>query len=184
LKKSNSGYGSLVSIIDTVTKALSGPYLFKKDSVSVTLNVTAPFDHPIQDLKTKFPRYTWIDPSHWRTVSVLIDYYYNGTSDVLDTVYDTTVANPFRFQNANGDTLSFNTITFDQMDFPDYTFGGLFPNLTTKTAWDNFITAVNNSDLAVSGSSTEPTSPTASSNPVIALGNSFSRGFPLAKLFK
>jgi len=187
LANNGSSYNSITSVIDTIAKVLNGPYVFTKDSVSVTINFTAIFDHPIQDLKTKFPRYTWINPSQWRTLDTMfayssgIDGIYNG----IDTSYDTTMAIPVMFQDANGVNISWDSLTFDKMYFPDYTFGGLFPNLTTKVAWDNLINSLNNSDINLFGSTTNPTPPSTSLNKSLpSVSNSYGIGVPLAKLFK
>lgn len=57
------------AIADFVTELLSGPYTFNETVDSVTINITvdlsAWFDNPVNDLRTLLPTFTWSAESEW-----------------------------------------------------------------------------------------------------------------------
>jgi hypothetical protein len=58
------------SIADFVTELLSGPYTFNEmtqDSIriDITVDITAMLDTAVYDLRTLFPKYTWLPENEW-----------------------------------------------------------------------------------------------------------------------
>jgi hypothetical protein len=126
LQSSNGTITSISSLLDTATAFLSGPYTISNSGGSLTINVSAVFDNPIQDLKTKLPYIKWRDSSDW---------------DRGDTFQ------PFDFVNATGAVVPDSAI-----EFPDYTFGGLFPDMTTRQDWVTLLNDNNQSPVTPTGS--------------------------------
>jgi hypothetical protein len=178
----NNGSFSVASIsdvLDTIAAVLAGPYTINytnesvtynynyidaiytetsettRTDISIKLNVSAVFDNPIADLKTKFFKFTWKAASEWRDGEdswyeyvgngegnysynyETGEYWYNPAGDgsyVIKYNYD-----PISFTDANGTVLTdaeMDTLKFPY--FPDYTFGGLFPDMT-RQGWIDLI---------------------------------------------
>lgn len=166
---SNATITTITQALDSVSYYLSRPYAIKIDDTrSLTINISAVFDNPIQDLKSKFPYFKFKAPSQWRdTAGVYYTYAGNGLGDYTwkynaatqTSAYDYTPGsgaydrevpmNPIELTTANG------TVKPDTAgpDFPDYTFGGLFPTMTTRQQWV---------DISASTPEHSPTGPTTS----------------------
>ncbi|MDG5817037.1 hypothetical protein QA601_18210 [Chitinispirillales bacterium ANBcel5] len=114
---------SVKDMLNEVTKFLSGPYDIEIDyDLSLRVNVSAIFDNPIRDLKTKFPYMQWRDPSDWRQIDLHGYEYFE----------------PLDFTDRSGNVLSDYDLSYEGPHFPDYTFGGLFPRMSTRNQWIEF----------------------------------------------
>ena len=116
-------------IIAELRTILSGPYTITEDfddneetpDQSITVNVSALFDAPIQDLRKLFPYHRWEPETEWWAPdTVWVEGY-----PIVST------KSPFYFTDASGNRLDMMTEGF-LFVLPDYTFGGLFPGMTRQ----------------------------------------------------
>ncbi len=122
----DGGPTSIAKILDTASAILNGPYTFTSGGEKITVNLSAIFDNPIQDLKTKFPYIKWRDTSEWDSAGIF---------------------QPVYLVNSAGAAVPDSEIAF-----PDYTFGGLFPNMTTRQDWVNLSNSSNLSNSLAASS--------------------------------
>jgi hypothetical protein len=81
------------TLLDFVTELLSGPVAFDEtiDSVHIqlTVNVSAFFDNPVQDLRTLLPKYRWVPETEWISGGTEDYRYVNGPYESSSfTVWD------------------------------------------------------------------------------------------------
>lgn len=155
---------TITEMLDTIKSALEGPCTVPlTKEVSIRLNVSAVFDNPIQDLKSKFPYIKWKDPSTWEMKE---RYSYKGPNrgdytqscDLEGCTYTYTPGTgsyvskrsldgpPLDFVKSDGSTvITESELSKNGPDFPDYTLGGLFPDLTNKDKWKELIEKLDNS---------------------------------------
>lgn len=153
---------ALPDIINWVESLISGPYTFEipqedEEVLELTVNISALFTDPVEDWKTKLPYMTWLDfedfAAHDETHTdgpYLHDptqpypaiiggeemVFENISSYSKEFIYWVSEA-PFLFLDGPGGEPLGEGELFPY--FPDYTFGGLFPDMTR----DNFLLLLN-----------------------------------------
>jgi hypothetical protein len=194
-------FSSIDKLMDFISEVLSGPYTFSETidgkEVTVTINLTAYYTNPVEDLRSLLPYYTWTNEEEWLPDEVdtwTNSFYnrtiiYNGAEEKSDTLYylyvyededvemrfdnsyidsiatnewgskqyylntpikyEVTVDSSFYFNalqltDESGTVIDFETIDElieNRMFFPyfkDYTFNGLFPDMT-RDKWLDLI---------------------------------------------
>ncbi len=114
-------------MLDEVSEYLSGPYTVDvMDDISMRINVSAIFENPIGDLKTKFPYMKWRNPSDWYTI------------ETDEWGYEYERYEPIDFTDKQGKIIDEEEFPY----FPDYTLGGLYPDMT-RAKWIDYIDQIN-----------------------------------------
>ncbi|MBD3421729.1 MAG: hypothetical protein GF398_16570 [Chitinivibrionales bacterium] len=173
------------AIADFVTQLLSGPYRFQEtvDSVDIdiTVDLSAFFDDPVEDLRSIMPKYTWLPESMWvhtqidtyqmGSVSYNSFYFYQGDSVAIDSAahIDSIVSStggskvcylkpntlsyelyldslvdilPIKLVDSLGTAMEWETVdSLIEAEaflpyFDDYTFNGIFPDMTRQKWFD------------------------------------------------
>ena len=151
---------SIEDVIAWVQEVLSGPYRLQEEIdgqlVDVTIDLFAWLTNPPDDLKNLLPYHDWLPRDQWverETYAGWTDYVYSeysnpegeynlwtadgyipfvGIEFVRFRFTEEEMANDFIYlTDESGTALEDGDIPY----FPDYTFGGLFPGLTTQQAW-------------------------------------------------
>ncbi|MBN1757968.1 MAG: carboxypeptidase regulatory-like domain-containing protein [Chitinispirillaceae bacterium] len=193
-------FSSIEKLMDFITSILEGPYQFEETvdgkAVSVTIDLSAFFTNPVEDLRDLLPHYTWTSEAEWAELDGYTDGYqsnprtirYNAETDTYDTLYyfyvyddkalveiDETlidsvevteygetkyfITSPINYVGYVDSSYYFNALrltdeggtimTEEQMEeamdngtffpyFDDYTFGGVFPDMT-RDKWIDLI---------------------------------------------
>ncbi len=131
-----TGLSTITQALDTIEAVLAGAYTVNIPDVNakIKVNISAIFDNPIKDLKKKFPYFKWKEPSKWRVV------YDKGEEGEYSEI------EPVEFTDANGKVLTEKQLDEDGGDFPDYTLGGMFPDMKTKANWKSFVEKFDSDD--------------------------------------
>lgn len=124
------GIDSPEDIIAKIRLVLNGPYLITADldgdeetpPQTITVNMAAMFESPVQDLRDLLPYHAWEPESEWPQTEM-----------------------PFYFTDANGNRLDLEEGLLPV--FPDYTFGGLFPGMT-KARFEELFMGLGMEDLS------------------------------------
>ena len=154
---------TIPDVIDWIEQIMAGPYTIEiptseTETYDLVVNISALFLTPIADLKTKLPYMEFLTPDEWVTDKeddIEGPYYRNPTS----TFYLQVVGEEVELENISvyvyvNDEWDINdpAILIDGPDgveiddddyyyFPDYTFGGLFPELD-RAGWIEFLDAI------------------------------------------
>ncbi len=141
---------TIPDVIAWIEEVLSGPYtipveLNETETFDLAINLSALFLNPVADWKTKLPYMEILDVEEWASFSETIVYGpynwnpmspYNASVNDEDMVFNSIGA--YYIIESNWDTttpLHFldgpdgDVIEEEFLYFPDYTFGGLFPDM-------------------------------------------------------
>jgi len=187
---------TLTQALDTISAFLNGPYTVRFSNtnceqvcdqhgcsetncdttwVSIKINLSAIFETPVADLKSKLPYLQWKPASQWRVADADTEWvgqfqgdwkkqcFYDslsGWSDSCVMVFAPDSGEfelrdrwePIELTTASGTVLSDSLLDADGPEFPDYTFNGLFPELTTKADWEELFESNTDTNAPTAGS--------------------------------
>lgn len=151
-----AGWTQIEDVINWAETVLTGPYDFSEEidgtQIDITVNMSALFNNPVDDLKTLLPLHQWRDNSTWIDPSLLdvwcdvwghdgSPYYghngiYHGVLHVEYCYQDYYGEfQPVDLVDEGGDVIDADNVL---PYFPDYTFGGLFPEMDRQQWSDIF----------------------------------------------
>ncbi|OGJ85947.1 MAG: hypothetical protein A2268_03475 [Candidatus Raymondbacteria bacterium RifOxyA12_full_50_37] len=129
-----SGVTTIEGLLNKVTEIISGPFTFIEDfdgdastaDASLTVNLSALYNNPIQDLRSLLPLHAWRPDSEW--IETTKDTIWQDT--VLEVIKEKTSFMPIDLIDGAGEPISIDDDSLVyKIQMPDWTFGGLFPNM-------------------------------------------------------
>jgi hypothetical protein len=90
-------FSSIEKLMDFITSILNGPYEFEETidgkAVAMTIDLSAFFKNPVEDLRALLPHYTWTDEAEWVGMDSYSEEYQSSSRtirfNVADETYDT-----------------------------------------------------------------------------------------------
>ena len=137
-------------VIDWLETMLNSPYTITEKDISFQLDISKFFSPGISDLEEKLPLHRWINEDEWVTIDSTVRSKNNWGKTVWFWINDEEVMienvdyvaeiryeydfNPIDWIDEDGKVVR----KIDEVYFPDYTIGGIFPDMTRPKMVDLF----------------------------------------------